>query len=130
MVLLYSQSVFTMHRFSYTYLFTLTFFILNDGQMAGLSVVGRDHYGVFPLRGKLLNVREASTTQIKNSKDIENIKKILGLKQNMKYENVNSLRYGHIMIMTDQVCLQSISYLYPQFIIVIIYGCAREFICL
>ncbi|PON46642.1 DNA topoisomerase II-type [Trema orientale] len=31
--------------------------------MAGLSVVGRDHYGVFPLRGKLLNVREASATQ-------------------------------------------------------------------
>ncbi|KFK39689.1 hypothetical protein AALP_AA3G276300, partial [Arabis alpina] len=70
--------------------------------MAGLSIVGRDYYGVFPLRGKLLNVREASTTQITNNKEIENIKKILGLKQHMKYENVNSLRYGHMMIMTDQ----------------------------
>ncbi|KAL1223306.1 DNA topoisomerase 2 [Cardamine amara subsp. amara] len=70
--------------------------------MAGVSVVGRKHYGVFPLRGKLLNVREASTTQITNNKEIENIKKILGLKQNMKYENINSLRYGHMMIMTDQ----------------------------
>jgi DNA topoisomerase II len=29
--------------------------------MAGIEVVGRDNYGVFPLRGKLLNVREAST---------------------------------------------------------------------
>lgn len=28
--------------------------------MAGLSVVGRDYYGVFPLKGKLLNVREAN----------------------------------------------------------------------
>lgn len=65
--------------------------------------VGRDHYGVFPLRGKLLNVREASTTQITNNKEIENIKKILGLKQHVKYENVNSLRYGQMMIMTDQV---------------------------
>lgn len=68
-----------------------------------MAVVGRDYYGVFPLRGKLLNVREATTTQITNNKEIENIKKILGLKQNMVYENVNSLRYGHMMIMTDQV---------------------------
>jgi len=28
--------------------------------MAGIEVVGRDCYGVFPLRGKLLNVREAN----------------------------------------------------------------------
>ncbi|XP_010512994.1 PREDICTED: DNA topoisomerase 2 isoform X2 [Camelina sativa] len=70
--------------------------------VAGLSEVGQDYYGVFPLRGKLLNVREASTTQITNNKEIENLKKILGLKQHMKYENVNSLRYGHMMIMTDQ----------------------------
>jgi DNA topoisomerase-2 len=28
--------------------------------MAGLEVVGRDKYGVFPLKGKLLNVRDAS----------------------------------------------------------------------
>lgn len=66
--------------------------------------MGENYYGVFPLRGKLLNVREASTTQITNNKEIENIKKILGLKQNMKYDNVSSLRYGHMMIMTDQVC--------------------------
>jgi DNA topoisomerase-2 len=32
--------------------------------VAGLGVVGRDKYGVFPLRGKLLNVREASTKQV------------------------------------------------------------------
>ncbi|KAG7578464.1 C-terminal associated domain of TOPRIM [Arabidopsis thaliana x Arabidopsis arenosa] len=70
--------------------------------LAGRSVLGNDYCGVFPLRGKLLNVREASTTQITNNKEIENLKKILGLKQHMKYENVNSLRYGHMMIMTDQ----------------------------
>lgn len=32
--------------------------------MAGLGVVGRDKYGVFPLRGKLLNVRDASHKQV------------------------------------------------------------------
>ena len=44
--------------------------ILTEGDSAktlavsGLSVVGRDRYGVFPLRGKLLNVREASGKQV------------------------------------------------------------------
>ncbi|KAM7262891.1 hypothetical protein ACFE04_000574 [Oxalis oulophora] len=70
--------------------------------MAGLSVLGRNHYGVFPLRGKLLNVREASCTQIKNNEEIVNLKQILGLQQDKKYDNVKSLRYGHLMIMTDQ----------------------------
>jgi len=28
--------------------------------LAGIEIVGRDKYGVFPLRGKFLNVREAS----------------------------------------------------------------------
>ena len=32
--------------------------------VAGLSVIGRDNYGVYPLRGKLLNVREASHKQV------------------------------------------------------------------
>ena len=35
--------------------------------VAGLSVIGRDHYGVFPLRGKLLNVREATHKQVLNT---------------------------------------------------------------
>ncbi|XP_027343059.1 DNA topoisomerase 2 [Abrus precatorius] len=70
--------------------------------MAGLSVVGRDHYGVFPLRGKLLNVREASSKQIMENEEIQNIKKILGLQQNKEYTSVKSLRYGHLMIMADQ----------------------------
>lgn len=36
--------------------------------ISGLGVVGRDYYGVFPLKGKLLNVREAvlSTTVCQN----------------------------------------------------------------
>ncbi|KAM5557131.1 hypothetical protein ABKV19_024492 [Rosa sericea] len=70
--------------------------------MAGLAVVGRDHYGVFPLRGKLLNVRKASTTQFRYNEEIKNIEKILGLQQDKEYTNTKSLRYGHLMIMTDQ----------------------------
>ncbi|KAH8741791.1 hypothetical protein FG386_001365 [Cryptosporidium ryanae] len=71
--------------------------------LAGLSIVGRDYFGVFPLRGKLLNVREASFKQQINNLEIQNILKILGLGIGQKYENgpVN-LRYGSLMLMTDQ----------------------------
>lgn len=32
--------------------------------MSGLAVLGRDYYGVFPLKGKLLNVRDANMKQL------------------------------------------------------------------
>ena len=70
--------------------------------IAGLSIVGRDKYGVFPLKGKILNVRDANITQIINNAEITNIKKIVGLESGKKYKNTKSLRYGKIMIMTDQ----------------------------
>jgi len=70
--------------------------------IAGLSEIGRDKYGVFPLRGKLLNVREANLKQINDNKEIVNIKKIIGLEANKTYKDLKSLRYGKIMIMTDQ----------------------------
>ncbi|XP_069011986.1 DNA topoisomerase 2-alpha [Embiotoca jacksoni] len=85
--------------------------ILTEGDSAktlavsGLGVVGRDHYGVFPLRGKMLNVREASHKQIMENAEINNIIKILGLQYKKNYtdpESLKSLRYGKIMIMTDQ----------------------------
>jgi DNA topoisomerase II len=70
--------------------------------LAGLSVVGKDKYGVFPLKGKLLNTRDGSPTQINKNVEITNIKKILGLKNEETYENgVKNLRYGKVMIMCD-----------------------------
>uniref|UniRef100_A0A8C6NBV1 DNA topoisomerase 2 n=1 Tax=Melopsittacus undulatus TaxID=13146 RepID=A0A8C6NBV1_MELUD len=85
--------------------------ILTEGDSAktlavsGLGVVGRDKYGVFPLRGKILNVREASHKQIMENAEINNIIKIVGLQYKKDYEDresLNTLRYGKIMIMTDQ----------------------------
>ncbi|XP_077062065.1 DNA topoisomerase 2-alpha [Siphateles boraxobius] len=85
--------------------------ILTEGDSAktlavsGLGVVGRDRYGVFPLRGKILNVREASHKQIMENAEINNIIKILGLQYKKNYsdsESLKSLRYGKLMIMTDQ----------------------------
>ena len=60
--------------------------------MAGIEVVGRDAFGCFPLRGKLLNVRECSTHKILKNQEIQYLMKILGIK----------IRYGSILIMTDQ----------------------------
>ncbi|KAI9430165.1 DNA topoisomerase [Lactarius indigo] len=60
--------------------------------VAGLGVVGRDYFGVFPLRGKLLNVREAKHDQIMKNEEIQNIKKIMGLQHNKDYSDVGSLR--------------------------------------
>ena len=70
--------------------------------MAGLAIVGRDKFGVFPLRGKLLNVREAGPQQLKNNAEISALVKILGLTFDRTYEDVAALRYGGIMIMADQ----------------------------
>ena len=70
--------------------------------IAGLSVIGRDKYGVFPLRGKVLNVRDANPKQVNDNKEIVNLKKILGLETGKKYKDIKSLRYGKIMVMTDQ----------------------------
>lgn len=100
-------------------------------------MIGRDRYGVFPLRGKILNVREAShkqvhiqlhfyeivgvtihkfntnvlstiflVAQIMENAEINNIIKIVGLQYKKSYddaESLKTLRYGKIMIMTDQV---------------------------
>ncbi|KQK00888.1 DNA topoisomerase 2 isoform X2 [Brachypodium distachyon] len=70
--------------------------------MAGRGIVGNDHYGVFPLRGKLLNVREATHKQMMENAEIQNIKKIIGLQHGKEYNSTKDLRYGHLMIMTDQ----------------------------
>ena len=70
--------------------------------IAGLSVIGRDKYGVFPLKGKLLNVRDASNAAVLKNTEIQNIMKIMGLSVGKTYSDTSELRYGHVMIMTDQ----------------------------
>jgi len=82
--------------------------ILTEGDSAksfalsGTEVIGRERYGVFPLKGKPLNVREATAKQILNNEEFNNIKKIIGLKQNKKYTSAKGLNYGGILILSDQ----------------------------
>jgi len=90
--------------------------------MAGLTVVGQEYYGVFPLRGKFLNVRSAKLDKLKNSKEFINLKRILGLK-NAQDGKPQKLRYGRIMIATDAdsdghhiagLILNMIDYFWPE----------------
>jgi DNA topoisomerase-2 len=69
--------------------------------IAGLSVVGRNAFGVFPLRGKPRNVRDATVKQVTENEEFSNLKKILGLQHGKVYGSLRDLRYGRLMIMTD-----------------------------
>jgi DNA topoisomerase-2 len=82
--------------------------ILTEGDSAatsaisGLKVVGRESWGVFPLKGKMLNVRDVSADKFSKNEELASIKKILGLEQGKKYDSLKSLRYGRVMVMADQ----------------------------
>jgi len=82
--------------------------ILTEGDSAkamalsGLSQEQRKLYGVFPLRGKLLNVKDMTSKKIEATEEIANLKKIIGLESGKKYTDVKPLRYGSVLIMTDQ----------------------------
>ena len=82
--------------------------ILTEGDSAkgmalsGLTQEQRSYYGIFPLKGKLLNVKDTSVRKVEQTEEIAHLKKILGLESNKKYTDVKSLRYGRILILTDQ----------------------------
>ena len=74
--------------------------------VSGLSVVGRDFYGVYPVQGKMLNVREAATPKVVENKEIKDLIQAIGLNPQRNYanweEDSTTLRYGKVMLMTDQ----------------------------
>ncbi|ETN78395.1 DNA gyrase/topoisomerase IV, A subunit, partial [Necator americanus] len=75
--------------------------------VAGLEVVGRDRYGVFPVMGKFMNVSGLKKEKLEAaaSKEVNQLMRILGLKYGEDYsipENRAKLRYGGIIILTDQ----------------------------
>ena len=76
------------------------------GILSGLSSEDKNIVGVYPLKGKLLNVRGEPVKKIADNKEIAEIKQILGLVTGRKYLNIDdvnkNLRYGKILFMTDQ----------------------------
>jgi DNA topoisomerase-2 len=76
------------------------------GIISGLSSEDRNSIGVYPMKGKILNVRGEAVKKISENKEIAEIKKILGLETGKKYNTIEdvykSLRYGRVLFMTDQ----------------------------
>jgi DNA topoisomerase-2 len=76
------------------------------GIISGLSSEDRNTIGVYPMKGKILNVRGENVKKISENKEISEIKKILGLETGKKYLNIEdvykNLRYGKVLFMTDQ----------------------------
>ena len=77
-----------------------------SGIVSGLSSDDRNTIGIYPLKGKLLNVRGEQVKRINENKEINDIKKIMGLEAGKTYESLDDvhkyLRYGKIMILCDQ----------------------------
>lgn len=103
----------------------------NGMATTGIAVVGHNYYGSFPIRGKILNVRDSSDF-LKNE-EIKNIIQILNLQMNKVYTKINGefvcdtgkLRYSTLAIMSDQdtdgshikgLLLNFISYFWPSLI--------------
>ena len=75
------------------------------GVVSGLSKEDRNIIGVYPLRGKLMNIRGASQKSVANNNEINDIKQILGLESGKKYTASTAkakLRYGRVLFLTDQ----------------------------
>jgi DNA topoisomerase-2 len=76
------------------------------GIISGLSSEDRNIIGVYPMKGKILNVRGEPTKKIAENKEITEIKKILGLETGKTYASFEdvykNLRYGKVLFMTDQ----------------------------
>ena len=81
--------------------------ILTEGDSAktfamwGRSVVGIEKIAAYPLKGKVLNIRDATVSQLMNNEELNNLKQIIGLKAGKEYTNTSELRYGKVMVLTD-----------------------------
>jgi DNA topoisomerase II len=73
--------------------------------VAGMEVIGRSKFGVFPLRGKFVNVRKAKLKTLAKNPEFKALCSIIGLDFKKQYSTIEEraeLRYGHVMLMTDQ----------------------------
>lgn len=86
---------------------------------------GRTYFGLYALRGKVLNVRNSTPESIAKNAEISGMVGIIGLKVGVDYtddKNFKSLRYGKVLVIADSdedgkhICgliLNFIHYLYP-----------------
>ena len=73
-------------------------------EVGAFGKTGRDWFGIYALRGKVLNVRNAKAASIAKNNVVSDIIKSLGAKLDSDYtvdQMFTSLRYGKILIITD-----------------------------
>ena len=77
-----------------------------SGIISGLTSDDRNTIGVYPLKGKPMNVRGELGKKISENKEITEFKKIIGLESGKDYKTIEdvhkNLRYGKVLFMTDQ----------------------------
>ena len=73
---------------------------------SGLTSKDKDTVGVFPLKGKIMNVRGQTVKKVSENKEIEELKKIIGLEIGKEYNTIEDvykhLRYSKVIFATDQ----------------------------
>jgi DNA topoisomerase-2 len=76
-----------------------------SGIVSGLKSDDRNYMGIYPLKGKVLNVRGA-TKDLTDNRELADLIKILGLRLGHVYKSMDevhqSLRYSKVMFMSDQ----------------------------
>jgi len=76
---------------------------IEDGNYVGIGIDSNNRFLIndFTITHNCINVRDATVSQLLNNEELNSIKQILGLKQNVDYKDTKSLRYGKVMILTD-----------------------------
>ena len=82
--------------------------ILTEGDSAktfavsGMAIVGHDLFGVFPLRGKALNVSECDEERILSNAEWKSVLTILGLTLGIDGDAaIENMRYGKVLVLAD-----------------------------
>lgn len=76
---------------------------IENQNYVGIGTNGNHRFLIndFTVTHNCLNVRDATIAQLIGNEEINNLKQILGLKQDKVYKNTDELRYGKVMILTD-----------------------------
>ena len=84
------------------------YLLLTEGKSAkgfalsGVGVVGRRQYGIYPLRGKMINARDKSEAAVLANAEVKDLLAILGMPPDRTASAPRDLRYDGIIILADQ----------------------------
>lgn len=80
-------------------------YVVSGMNIGAYEKKGRNYFGIYPVRGKMLNVKNTKIAAIAKNKIVTDIISALGAKYDVDYtieSNYNTLRYGKVMYIVDQ----------------------------